>query len=201
MKNGELHVISTGKQPPEQLTDIAASIHPYVDFIHLREKNKSARELHEIVLLLTDKSVPLSKIIINDRIDVAFITKAAGAHLAYHSLPVDRVKQSYPFLKVGCSVHSYEESALAEKQGADFLLYGHIFPTDSKPGLHPRGLKTLKKLANSCALPVIAIGGIKPFHVQDIINTGARGIAVMSGIMEAKNPLEAVKEYYDSLTT
>lgn len=200
MKRAELHVISTGKQPPEQLTDIAASIHPYIDFIHLREKNKTARELYNMVLMLTDKSVPLSKIIINDRIDVAFITRTAGVHLAYHSLPVDRVKQSYPILKVGCSVHSYEESVLAEKQGADYLFYGHIFPTDSKPDLHPRGLKALKNLTSSCALPVVAIGGIKPFHVKDIIDTGAKGIAVMSSIMEAKNPLETVKEYYDSLT-
>ncbi|MUK87525.1 thiazole tautomerase TenI [Ornithinibacillus sp. L9] len=195
MGNGELHVISTGKQSPEKLVEIAAVIHPYIDALHIREKTKTAKEIYEIVKLLLKKQVPISKIIINDRLDVAYLMKAQGVHLAYHSLPVDLVKEAITDLRVGCSVHSLDEALQAQAQGADYITYGHVFSTQSKPGLTPRGLKQLRSISMSVTIPVIAIGGIKPCNVRSVVESGAKGVAVMSGILEANNPIEAAKEY------
>jgi thiazole tautomerase (transcriptional regulator TenI) len=195
----ELHIISNGKMSIEQLADILADIHPYVTAVHLREKQKSARELYQAIKLITKKNIPLSKIVINDRVDVALVTGVAGVQLAYHSLEAVIVKKSFPQLTVGCSVHSLGESKQAEQDGADYVLYGHVFPSNSKPGLNPRGLDELKKLTSFVDIPVIAIGGITPENTVQVIRTGARGIAVMSGVFEAPDPLSAVMAYKNAL--
>jgi thiazole tautomerase (transcriptional regulator TenI) len=200
MKNGELHVISNGKQKPGHFARIARSIHPYVDTIHIREKLKTAKEIADLIRLLTDKGVPLSKIIVNDRIDVAYVTKAKGVQLAHHSLSVDMVKKAFPSLRIGCSIHSTSEAQLAQEQGADYVIFGHVFPTKSKLGKTPKGIEQLELISTEVNIPVIAIGGIHPNHVSQVINAGAKGIAVMSGVLEAKEPIEAVKQYASKLS-
>ena len=179
----------------EQLSEILADIHPYADAIHLREKQMTAKELYEAVNLLSRVGVPLSKIIINDRVDVAVVTGTKGVQLAYHSLDASRVKTTFPQLAVGCSIHSFEEGIKAERSGADYVIYGHIFSSQSKPGLEPRGLEELKKLTGSLNIPVIAIGGIAPENTKQVINSGAGGIAVMSGVLDTFDPLAAIKGY------
>jgi len=191
----ELHVISTGKMPLDELARIIADIYPLLTAIHLREKHLTARELFDGVSMLLKSGVSLTQIMINDRIDVAAASHAKGVQLAYHSLDVDKVKQSFPALRTGSSIHSPQEAIMKESQGADYLLFGHIYPTGSKPGLEPRGLKALQEVVESVQIPVIAIGGIKPHHVKDVLKTGAAGIAVLSTILEAENPLEMTKAY------
>ncbi|TWT08081.1 thiazole tautomerase TenI [Planococcus sp. CPCC 101016] len=200
MKTKKLHIISTGRQKPEQLADIIGRIHFDIDFIHLREKTKTAKEVYEMVELLTSKNVPLSKIIINDRADVAYVSNVKGVHLAFHSLPVEVVKQKFEDLTVGCSVHSLEEAQIAEQQGADYVIFGHVYSTQSKPGLIPKGLEQLRSISESISIPVIAIGGIKSTNSRDVIEAGAKGIAVLSGILEAEDPLEAVQQYRSYLS-
>lgn len=200
MKKGLLHIISTGKQKPDHLAQIAGQIHPYIDAIHIREKAKTAKEVYEIVNLLIDNNVPLSKIIINDRVDVAFATKGGGVQLANHSLPVDIVKKQFTSLRIGSSIHSIDEGQNAQELGADYAIFGHVFPTLSKPGLEAKGLKQLEQVAHHLSIPVLAIGGIKPTNIKGVIEAGAQGIAVMSGVLESVNPLAAVKEYYQLLT-
>ncbi|MBA2874766.1 thiazole tautomerase TenI [Thermaerobacillus caldiproteolyticus] len=193
--NTQFHVISTGMQPLEQFVTIAAHIHPYVDAIHVREKTKTARELADFISALVARGVPARKIIVNDRVDVAAVFGVKGVQLAYHSLSAKTVKAHFPSLVVGCSVHSLEEAMEAEKSGADYCLYGHVFPTECKRGVPPRGLETLKTIASSIYIPVIAIGGIQPDNVKQVLQSGASGIAVMSGVFLAKDPLARVKEY------
>lgn len=195
MEHRELHVISTGRQQAEKLVEIIGEIHPYITSIHIREKEKTAKEIYQIIKRLLDKQVPISKIIVNDRIDVAYIMKVNGIHLAHHSLPVNLVKENFPCLRVGGSIHSIEEAFLAQTQGADYITFGHVFATQSKLGLAPRGLEQLRSIVTSVTIPVIAIGGIKPSNVKYVMEAGAKGIAVMSGILEAERPLELAKEY------
>ena len=199
MHQKELHIISTGQQTMQEFVDIIVTIHHYVDYIHIREKMKTAKEIYETVRLLTEKNIPLSKIVINDRVDIAYATKVSGVQLAYHSLDVRTVKAMFPGLRVGVSVHSKEEAVFGELDGADYCLYGHIFRTQSKQGIAPRGINVLKQIVHSTNLPVIAIGGIKPEHVEQVIDVGARGIAVLSGVLLASNPLKAIKYYSHKL--
>jgi thiazole tautomerase (transcriptional regulator TenI) len=96
-------------------------------------------------------------------------------------------------------VHSIDEVQTAQELGADYVIFGHVFPTQSKPGLVSKGLKQLELVAHHVSIPVLAIGGIKPANVRGVIEAGAQGIAVMSGVLEAEDPLLAVKEYYQAI--
>jgi thiazole tautomerase (transcriptional regulator TenI) len=194
----ELHIISNGNMPIEQLREILMDIHPYVSAIHLREKQKTARDLFQAVDLLINANIPISKIIINDRVDVALVTKARGVQLAFHSLETALVKKNFPELRVGSSIHSYQEGKKAQANAADYVLFGHVFPSPSKPGKRPKGLEELARLTQ-LDIPVIAIGGITPENTRQVLRAGANGIAVMSGVLEASDPLSAVKAYINVL--
>ncbi|SDY06454.1 thiazole tautomerase (transcriptional regulator TenI) [Evansella caseinilytica] len=190
-----LNVISNGRLPLEEFAVKMGRIAPYVDYVHIREKKCTAKEIVAGVRKLVSEGVPRSKIIINDRVDVAVVEKTYGVQLAHHSLDIRAVKHSFPQLKVGKSVHSAEEAQEAEKQGADYLLYGHIYETASKADLPAKGLENLKCVTSSVTIPVIAIGGIKPEHVVPVIQAGASGIAVMSSVGEAADPLSVIQSY------
>lgn len=191
----QLYIISNGRMFLREFADIAGKIHPLATAFHVREKTLSASELMVGVRLLLKAGVPTSKIIINDRVDVAWAVNAGAVQLAGHSLDVELVKCRFPGLRVGRSVHLLDEAVEAERQGADFLLYGHIFPSASKPGLPPCGLQALEEMAKKLRIPVIAIGGITPSNAPQVIRAGAAGVAVMSGILNADDPLSATKEY------
>ncbi|WP_134703927.1 thiamine phosphate synthase [Ammoniphilus sp. YIM 78166] len=195
----ELHLISNGKLSLPQFADLVSGLHPHVQAIHLREKTKTAAELWAGVMDLLSRGIPPSKIYINDRADVAWASGIGGVQLAYHSLGSAETKRAFPTLRVGRSVHSVEEAVEMEERGADYLLYGHIFPTGSKPGLEARGLCALAEVAQRVTIPVIAIGGIGPEQVGAVLKAGASGIAVMSGIIDAMDPVSVTKQYREAL--
>ena len=87
------------------------------------------------------------------------------------------------FETAGASVHSAEEAREAERLGASYVIAGHIFATDCKRELPPRGLDFLKEVCGSVGIPVYAIGGITPENAQSVLNAGAAGVCVMSGLM------------------
>jgi thiazole tautomerase (transcriptional regulator TenI) len=198
-KRRQLHVISTGQQSKEELVEIAKTIHPYVDMLHLREKNWTDKELSETIDQLASAGVPLWKICINDRADIACIKDVRGVQLGHHSAPVCTVKNDFPSLKIGASVHTMKEAQQAHKQGADFLLYGNIYATTSKPGKPGIGNERLEEIVLKIPVPIIAVGGITPGRVEDVVRTGAKGIAVLSGIFLSNDPLEAARAYYKAL--
>ncbi|MBP1932735.1 thiazole tautomerase TenI [Ammoniphilus resinae] len=199
MSKKELHLISNGKQSLEQFVDLAQQVYEYVTAIHIREKQKTARELSDWVERLIGAGVPREKIYLNDRLDVAWAAGVAGVQLAYHSLEPSVVKRRFPRFRVGRSVHSLQEAKEMESQGVDFLLFGHIYQTGSKPGLAARGIESLKEIVEAVSIPVIAIGGIKVCHIEEIIAAGASGIAVMSGIAGAEDPRGKAKEYMQAM--
>ncbi|WP_079506833.1 thiamine phosphate synthase [Mesobacillus jeotgali] len=190
----QLHVISDGKLPLKEFADIAGKINPFVDRFHLREKQLTAKEIAAGVEMLINKGIPSGKIVVNDRADIAWSYNTC-VQLAYHSLPVNLVKQHFPGITAGCSVHSYNDALEAVNGGADFLLYGHIFETPSKEGLPGKGLHELESIKEIVEVPVIVIGGIKPENVELASSAGADGAAVMSGILHAEDPCHAAECY------
>ncbi|WP_394217550.1 thiazole tautomerase TenI [Halobacillus trueperi] len=190
-----IHLISTGKQTFAELTKIVTAVQQDVDYLHIREKQRSAAEIFDGLQQLTDTGFPRDRIIINDRADVAAVAECFGVQLTHHSLPVSQVKQTFPGMSVGKSVHSLNEAIDAEQEGADFLLYGNIYPTASKPGKAGKGLSTLREIIEHVGCPVVAIGGITPERAGDVIRSGAQGVAVMSGILQAEDPGEAAEAY------
>ncbi|WLV24487.1 thiamine phosphate synthase [Aciduricibacillus chroicocephali] len=196
----ELHTISTGKQCPEKLESIAIAVAPQVDWIHIRERNWSSYMAAEIILRLRESGISQSKLVYNGTPSDEICEYAGGIHLPEHKMTLlpdiqARCKQ----LVIGCSVHSVKAAREAEALGADRLIFGHVFETESKPGLKPRGLEQLESVCQAVTVPVIAIGGIKLENVQRVIECGASGIAVLSGIMGAEKPVQAAISYRNHL--
>lgn len=104
-------------------------------------------------------------------------------------LPLHMMNESIrnDFEIVGVSVHNAEDAVKAEKMGANYVTAGHIFVTDCKKGLAPRGTEFLKTVVNSVNIPVYAIGGISPDNIAQIKGTGAAGVCIMSGFMQCEN--------------
>ncbi len=101
------------------------------------------------------------------------------------------------FSCVGVSVHSVKEAKQAEQLGANYLIAGHIYATDCKKDLPPRGLNFLNEVCNAVAIPVFAIGGIREHCVTEVRKNGASGVCVMSQLMICDNPEEKVTAYYN----
>lgn len=166
-----------------------------VDCVQVREKGRPANELYEMSLkLLPDVREAGASLLVNDRIDVALASGADGVHLAAKSLPPSAARKvlgENPLL--GCSVHSLAEAREAANVGADYVTFGHIYPTPSKPGLPPRGVRELAEIVESVEVPVLAVGGIDESNVHEVLGTGASGIAVISTIVSTPDPKLAAK--------
>lgn len=189
-----LHLISTGSINPLDEIKTFQSLQPYTDQLHLREPNLSAAELLDLIEALLAHGYSLDQLTVHDRVDVAHVA-GIGVQLTRRSLRVRDVRRHFPNLVIGKSVHSLAEALAAEAEGADRLLYGHIYSTASKPNMPPRGIDALKQVVTFTTKPVIAIGGITPERMPEIAATGATGIAVLSGILGQSDPLAAVKRY------
>ncbi|MBP1966257.1 thiamine phosphate synthase [Paenibacillus aceris] len=200
MSGKELHVISNGKLAWKDLAEIANRIYPYVTAIHIREKTKPMDEIFLGVQYLLEQGVPAQSLCINGFPWMAAASGLGGLHLPESSPVLSIIRESYQGVhRTGVSVHSVEEAVKREREGADYVLFGHIFATNSKAGAPPRGLAQLRRVADQVTIPVIAIGGMTPEKVRSVLEAGASGIAVMSGIWEAADPVETVKAYIREL--
>jgi thiamine-phosphate diphosphorylase len=165
------------------------------DAIMLREKDLNFGEFEDLAEkvkgICDEAQVPL---IINQNITVAAELKLQNIHFSISDL---RKYQNdlFPFMNIGASVHSLSEAVEAQELGATHLIAGHIFSTDCKKGVPPRGLPFLKEICDSVSIPVFAIGGITKDRVQDVLETGAKGVCIMSEAMTCQNPVELTKHY------
>ncbi|MFJ7951775.1 thiazole tautomerase TenI [Lysinibacillus sp. NPDC096418] len=178
-----------------ELASKLTNIHQLVDYIHIREKSKTAHEILLLVNLLVQLGVNKEKIVIHDRLDIALLTDNPNIHLPSHSLPVKEVRASFPHLRIGRSVHSLSEAKQAEADGADYVLYGHCFETNCKEGIVPNGVHALFDIKKELQIPVFAIGGITPERVYQLREAKADGIAIMSGIFSSDNPYKSALIY------
>jgi thiamine-phosphate pyrophosphorylase len=135
--------------------------------------------------------------IVNDYIDLAIDSDADGLHIGQEDLPFDTARKMLPTDKIlGCSSATLEEALKAEKEGADYIAVGSIYPTPSKSGTRIAGLKTLRQVKKKVSVPVVAIGGINEDNVASVISAGADAVAVISAVLGAAN----VKEGSQRLT-
>ena len=191
----DFHVISNGKLSFPNFLSIAQKIHPLISAIHLREKQRSESELKHWVEEMVHNGIPREKIIVNTWTRLANDYQLKGVHLPAHQGNPLAIKQQYSLLKVGVSVHHLNEALYYKKGGADYLFFGNVYETTCKPGLEGKGLNELQRITAAVSIPVIAIGGIQPHHIPELTAASASGIAVMSGVIEAKDPVKAIKNY------
>ena len=158
-----------------------------VDLIQLRGKETSldqlvdlARGLHQIT---SQASIPL---IVNDHAEVAREVPVEGVHVGQEddSIAVARAKVGRPIL-VGKSTHGLEQARAAQSEGADYIGFGPIFPTPTKPDYTPIGLADIGQVHADVSLPIFCIGGIKMDNLVPLIAAGARRVAIVSGLLKA----------------
>jgi thiamine-phosphate pyrophosphorylase len=166
--------------------------------IQLRERDLSTREQLELARSIQGliRSTG-TKLLINDRADLAIISGSDGVHLRETSLPASVVRRTVGAERlIGVSVHSVEGAAQAEAQGADFAVLGPIYETPSKREYGPPlGLEVLERTCRRVHIPVFAIGGITIARAREALNAGAFGVAVLSAILAAPDAAAATRDF------
>ncbi len=156
--------------------------------IILREKDLTEEEykkLAEQVLKLCERyEVPC---MLHSFADAAIKLGAENIHLPLHILRELDGKKKEKFKEIGASCHSVEEAQEAERLGCTYITAGHIFATDCKKGLPPRGLAFLQAVCQSVSIPVYAIGGIGSENIASVGKAGAKGACIMSGLMQCED--------------
>ena len=183
--------------PKPLLPRIQEAIHAGVDLVQIREKHLATRELLELAKAAVDAALgTATRIVVNDRLDVALAAGAAGVHLGRQSLPARVVRQqvSKDFL-VGVSCHSLQEARHAASAGADYVVLGPIFATPSKLAYGPPlGLQKLREVTAQVKIPVLALGGITLERVRSCLAAGAAGIAGISIFQNCESLQSRVQE-------
>lgn len=156
-----------------------------VGLVQLRMKQSSAADFYRLAKTLRQLTAGTgTKLIINDRLDIALAVEADGLHIGQTDLPLVKVKEIAGHFIVGQSVDNVSEARRAEREGADYVAVGSIFPTPTKHDAKVVGLKILKNVAGAVEVPVVAIGGITLTNARQVFRHGASGIAVCSAVLE-----------------
>ncbi len=191
-----LHVIvgSIGEARTLELARIAQ--HEGAAAIQFRNKESGDKEFQhtagKLRTILTDTTF-----IINDRAEIAYSICADGVHLGQDDLSLLEARELLgPDAIIGLSTSSLEQALTAERVGANYIGFGHMFPTHSKDKpSQPRTLEELRGVIEAVAIPVIAIGGINDGNLNELLMPGLGGIAVISAITHSKNPRATIRHY------
>jgi thiamine-phosphate pyrophosphorylase len=175
-----------------------------IDLLQIREKQLRVNILYKLSASAAEIiRGSVTRLLVNDRSDIAFAVGADGVHLTTQSLPADVVRRTFgdDFL-IGVSTHSLEEAEGARRRGADFVVFGPVFNTPNKRQYgEPQGLESLERVATALSpFPVLALGGVTIGNVAECILAGARGIAAIrmlsdpSGLQQVVNEIRAAFE-------
>ena len=172
------------------LPQIARALEAGVDIVQIREKNLSSRDLYELVRdVMRLKSLAGTRILINERVDVALAAGADGVHLPSRAVPPSRIRGvTSPQFLIGVSCHNVEEVRRAETEGAGYVAFGPVFPTASKINYGPpQGLAALARACRAVRIPVLALGGVTLDNAAQCMDNGAAGIAGISLFQQSAN--------------
>lgn len=191
-----------GKQTLYQQVELA--LQGGVTFVQLREKeldfDSFLNEALELKELCKYYHVPF---IINDNVEIAIKSGAAGVHVGQSDMELTEVRKKFGNDKIiGVSVQNVEQALLAEINGADYLGVGAVFATDTKTDADYVSYETLKEICSVVKIPVVAIGGINESNINELSGSGICGVSVISSIFAQKNIFEAavrLKKYAEAL--
>ena len=179
------------------LDAVASALKGGVDILQLREKNMPANKIIEL-----GKKVKLlcaeygATFIVNDRVDIAYVLDADGVHLGQDDMDIESARKILGNNAIiGISTHAPEQAQKAVNDGADYIGMGPVFTTPTKPGRQSVGLEYVKWVSENIKIPAFAIGGIDLDNVQDVVNAGAKKIAVVRAIINSDNPEKAAQEF------
>lgn len=180
------------------LDAVASALKGGVDILQLREKTMPANRIIElgkkIKLLCAEYGAIF---IVNDRVDIAYVLEADGVHLGQDDMDVESARKILGNNAIiGVSTHALEQAQKAVADGADYIGMGPVFTTPTKPGRKSVGLEYVEWVSNNIDIPAFAIGGIDLDNVNEVIEHGAKRIAVVRAIINAENPEYAAKQFY-----
>lgn len=191
MKDCNLYVIIDRKAGKNRdLTDIAhKTILGGADIIQLRDKLSSSREIIQQAKSIKQICTKYKKLfIINDRVDIAACIDSDGVHLGQDDIPVEDARKIFPPRKlIGVSTHSIDQAKAAQQAGADYIGVGPVFSTPTKPDYKSVGLDLVKWASENIQIPFVAIGGIDINNIDDVLNAGAKNIAVVRAVCAAED--------------
>lgn len=169
--------------------------------VQLREKDLSDAEFLPLARSIRDATRRVgAQLFINGRLQVALDVGADGLQRGHDALALPVLRSRAPELLIGASVHSLEDGRAAERNGADFIVFGPVYDTPSKRAYGPpQGLEALTNVVKAVAVPVFAIGGITPTRVAAVSSAGAQGVGVISAILADERPGEATKAFLNVL--
>ncbi len=201
---GRLHVLTDlrfqQRFRPAELARLAAE--GGADAIQFRQKTGTARallaEARRVVASCRERGVPC---IVNDRLDIALACGADGVHLGQDDVPVrDARRLLGPAATIGGTATTLEEALAAQEAGADYVGFGPVFSGASKErAASVTGLANLTRVCAAARIPVLAIGGISVDRVASVLDAGAHGVAVMTGVTTADDPAQAARAFREAL--
>lgn len=195
-------IIDLGYVEARDTARIAAQmIEGGVDLIQLRGKNKSIGEIVDLAAQLHELAAKSSTpLIVNDHAEIAARVPVEGVHVGQDDDPVEIVRQkAVRDILVGKSTHSLGQARAAEGEGADYIGFGPIFATPTKPDYPPIGLEDIRRVHTEVNLPIFCIGGINIDNLQSVINAGAKRVVMVSALLKAHNIVDYARCATDML--
>ncbi|MBI5727311.1 MAG: thiamine phosphate synthase [Ignavibacteriales bacterium] len=165
--------------------------------VQLRQKHSASGEVLELAKKLKrNVDGKVTKIIVNDRFDIALLAGLGGVHAVTNGITAGYIKKFCKDMISGKSVHSLAEALRAEKDGFNYVLFGPVYRTPSKVKFgKPQGLEKLRVVCSKVSIPVIAVGGINPMRAEKCLNAGAYGVAAISDLFNSQNIKGKISQY------
>ena len=188
--------------PPDELPGrVAAAVDGGVDVVQLRDKEMPGAALLELAEQLRGVIAGRALLLINERADVAMAAQADGVQLGEAALPTGAVRAIMGDAAViGRSVHSVSGACEAAETGADFLLVGTMFASNSHPGEEPSGPDLLSRIVSAgVTIPMLGIGGITEHNAGQVMAAGASGVAVITSVLAHDDPCAAAQRLKNSM--
>ena len=205
LTNARLYgILDLGYVDPVDAGQIAQSmIDGGVDLIQLRGKNVSMEELTKVAARLHRMtSAASTPLVINDHAEIAAKIPVEGVHVGQDDESVELTrKKAGRAIVVGKSTHSLEQATAAQKEGADYIGFGPIFATPTKPDYQPIGLASIENVYRDVSIPIFCIGGIKRENLEQVIAAGARRVAIVSGLLKAEDIVKYARSCKNLLTS
>jgi thiamine-phosphate pyrophosphorylase len=188
-------------QGRSNLEVLEAVIRGGAKIIQLREKEYQKKDLYHLALKFREMTAKDGVLlIINDHVDIALAVGADGVHLGQEDLPVQVATKLAPELLIGASTHSVEQALQAEKDGADYINIGPIFPTGTKEGAEGSlGTEAIAKISPSLEVPFTVMGGINEANIDQVLAQGARKVAMVTAITRAADIAAKVRSLKEKI--
>ena len=171
------------------------------DLIQLRGKERTINELVDLAAELHELTIRFSTpLIVNDHAEIAKKVRVEGVHVGQEDDSIEVVRQKAGReLLVGKSTHSLKQAMAAQREGADYIGFGPIFATPTKPDYAPIGLSDIKRVHTEVSLPIFCIGGLSIDNLQSVIDAGAKRVVMVSALLKAHSIVDYARCTTDML--